>query len=82
MPERSNQKNPRPRDPNRLAHQLMLEATGQAPKYTPGSNEKPEGAPKNPATVALGRLGGLKGGEASAASLSPRKRRRREGEES
>jgi hypothetical protein len=30
---------------------------------------------KNPAAVALGRLGGLKGGKARAASLSPRKRR-------
>jgi hypothetical protein len=74
MPERSNKKNPRPRDPNQLAHQIMLEATGQAPKYTPGPKEKPEGPPKNPAAVALGRLGGLKGGAARAASLSPRKR--------
>lgn len=74
MPERSTKKNPRPRDPNQLAHQIMLEATGQATKYTPGPKEKPEGPPKNPAAVALGRLGGLKGGAARAASLSPRKR--------
>jgi hypothetical protein len=32
---------------------------------------KPE---KNPAAVALGRLGGVKGGPARAASLTPRKR--------
>ena len=29
---------------------------------------------KNPAAVALGRLGGLKGGPARAAALSPRRR--------
>ena len=29
---------------------------------------------KNPAAVALGRLGGLKGGKARAAKLSPRRR--------
>ena len=66
MPERSNKK--RPRDPNELAYQIMLESTGQTPKYTP------EQKPKNPAAVALGRLGGLKGGAARAAALSPRKR--------
>jgi hypothetical protein len=32
-------------------------------------------ARKNPAAVALGRLGGLKGGKARAAALSPEKRR-------
>jgi hypothetical protein len=30
---------------------------------------------KNPAAVALGRLGGLKGGKARAESLSPKKRK-------
>ena len=68
MPERSKKRGPRPRDPNQLAYQIMLESTGQAPKYTP--QEKP----KNPAAVALGRLGGLKGGIARAAKLSPKKR--------
>jgi len=32
-------------------------------------------AGKNPAAVALGKLGGAKGGAARAASLSPRKRK-------
>jgi len=40
---------------------------------------QPQGVPppaeKNPAAVALGRLGGLKGGKARAAKLSPTKRR-------
>jgi hypothetical protein len=65
MPDRSKK---RPRDPNQLAYQIMLESTGQAPKYAP------EEKAKNPAAVALGRLGGLKGGAARAAALSPRKR--------
>jgi len=58
----------RPRDFNQLAHQIMLESTGQV---QPLRLEQPA---KNPAAVALGRLGGLKGGAARAAKLSPRKR--------
>jgi hypothetical protein len=60
----------RPRDPNSLAFQIMLESTGQAPKFDPAEAE----AKKNPAAVALGRLGGLKGGKARAAALPKRKR--------
>lgn len=70
MPDRSKK---RPRDPNQLAYQVMLESTGQAPKYDP-SAKKPVDPTKNPAAVALGRLGGLKGGVARAAALSPKKR--------
>jgi hypothetical protein len=67
MPDRSKK---RPRDPNVRAYQIMLESTGQAPKYEPAV---PDSA-KNPHAVALGRLGGLKGGMARAAALAPRKR--------
>jgi hypothetical protein len=49
-------------DLNRLAHQIAGEATGSLPP-------KPE-PKKNPAAVALGRLGGLKGGKARAKALS------------
>jgi hypothetical protein len=56
-------------DFNQTAYQVMLESTGQAPKLA----DEPEPV-KNPAAVALGRLGGLKGGKARAATLSPRKR--------
>ena len=66
MPERSSK---RPRDPNELAHRIFLESIGEAPKTAP-----PEVKAKNPAAVALGRLGGLKGGVARAAALSPKKR--------
>ena len=73
MPERS--KKQRPRDPNQLAHQIMMESTGQTAKFDPLQPQpKPMDPTKNPHAVALGRLGGLKGGEARAAALSPRKR--------
>lgn len=65
MPDRSKK---RPRDPNQLARQIMLESTGQADKFDHEESEK------NPHAVALGRLGGLKGGVARAAKLSPKKR--------
>lgn len=65
MPDRSKK---RPRDPNQLARQIMLESTGQAEKFNPDATDK------NPHAVALGRLGGLKGGVARAAKLSPKKR--------
>jgi hypothetical protein len=64
MPDRSKT---RPRDPNELAHRVFLESIGEAPRTEPPKA-------KNPAAVALGRLGGLKGGAARAAALSPRKR--------
>jgi hypothetical protein len=66
MPDRSKK---RPRDPNQLAYQIMLESTGQAPKFEP-----PTEPIKNPAAVSLGRLGGLKGGHARARKLSRRRR--------
>lgn len=62
----------RPRDPNQLAHQVFLESIGEAAVTSP--IEIPVDPNKNPHAVALGRLGGLKGGVARAASLSPKKR--------
>ncbi len=64
MPERSRR---RPIDVNELAKQLTEEATGQAPPFD-------RDAGKDPAAVALGRRGGLKGGKARAAKLSPEER--------
>ena len=46
----------------------MLEAIGEAPKP---EDEEPQ---KNPAAVALGRLGGLKGGKARAAKMTAKER--------
>ena len=64
MPKRSSK---RPRDPNQLAKLIVDMATGEAPPET-----KVEG--KNPAAVALGRQGGLKGGKARADRLSAKRR--------
>ncbi len=64
MPDRSRK---RPRDPNVLAKQLVDEATGVQPKYDPDQG-------KDPAAVALGRKGGLKGGKARAANMTPEQR--------
>jgi hypothetical protein len=63
----------RPRDPNQLAYQIMLESTGQVEAFNP--KPEPVADPtKNPHAVALGRLGGLKGCIARAAAPGPRKR--------
>jgi hypothetical protein len=62
-------KNPkRPRDTNQLAKFIVDLATGEE------SEPKPADTGKDPAAVALGRKGGLKGGSARAKSLTPRKR--------
>lgn len=67
MPERSSRPK-RPRDPNQLAKLIVDLSTGaKMPKAEPGRT-------KNPAAVALGRLGGLKGGKARAKSLSAKQR--------
>lgn len=58
----------RPRDTNQLAKFITDLATGEAQE-----SPKPDGG-KNPAAVALGRLGGLKGGKARAASMTPEQR--------
>ena len=61
----------RPRDPNQLAFQVVGELTGALDPLPPEDT----GPPKNPAAVALGKLGGSKGGKARAASLTPAQRR-------
>lgn len=61
MPKRSSNK-----DINQLAASIV-EATTKEP-----TKEIPQ---KNPAAVALGRLGGLKGGKARAKKLSPKRRK-------
>ena len=54
----------RPRDPNRLAKLIVDLATGEA------EEPKPQDDGKNPAAVALGRMGGA----ARAKTLSKKKR--------
>jgi len=62
MPRRSS----KPRDLNKLAAAIAAEATGEAPEEPPSE--------KNPHAVALGRLGGQKGGKARAAKLTASQR--------
>lgn len=70
MPKRSSKrKRKRPADVNRLAKSIVDDATNERPEQQP----KSEGG-KNPAAVALGRLGGLKGGKARAMKLSKKRR--------
>ena len=66
MPSRSSKK--RPRDINERAKLIVDIATGEV-------EDKPEDDGKNPAAVALGRLGGQKGGKARAEKLTPERRR-------
>jgi len=59
----------RPRDANQLAKSIVDLTTGEAEEETP---EDLEG--KDPAAVALGRKGGLKGGKARAEKLTKEQR--------
>ena len=64
MPERSSK---RPRDPNRLGELVVDITTGEVA-------DQPMDSGKDPAAVALGRKGGLKGGKARAAKLTAAQR--------
>jgi len=55
-----------PEDEVQAAHRILEAVTGET---------KPLPKEKNPAAVALGRLGGLKGGKARARKLSARRRK-------
>jgi hypothetical protein len=67
MPKRSS-KNKTPEDPNELVA-FIVEAVAEAEEEAGPEKEK------NPAAVALGRLGGKKGGPARAKKLSLRQRK-------
>jgi hypothetical protein len=68
------QKRKLPRDANSLAAQIVAMSTGQPVPNLSGKSEPQPNDGKNPAAVALGRLGGLKGGKARAEALSKKKR--------
>lgn len=70
MPKRRAKNN---EDINEAAHRVVAEATGEitVPIVTKPAIKSPE---KNPAAVALGRLGGAKGGRARAAKLTAERR--------
>lgn len=58
----------RPRDTNQLAAFVVGVTTGEIKPPNPDEA-------KDPAAVSLGRRGGLKGGKARAAKLSPKRRK-------
>lgn len=63
MPKRSS----KPRDLNEMAATIVERATSDEPPPDPDEG-------KNPAAVALGRLGGQKGGKARAEKMTPEQR--------
>lgn len=67
MPNPSSKKPKRPRDLNLLAKKIADLATEGEPAEEP--------CEKNPHAVALGRLGGQKGGKARAEKLTPEERK-------
>lgn len=67
MPKRSSKPSA---DPNRAAASILAEAIVDESNFPTTPPEK------DPAAVSLGRRGGLKGGAARAAALSPEERKR------
>lgn len=63
MPKRSRRKTS---DVNEMAFRIVGESLGELPKTVPPA--------KDPAAVALGRKGGLKGGKARAAKMTKKQR--------
>jgi hypothetical protein len=72
MPSRAS-KPKRPRDPNLLARSVVEDLIGETMDGSP-LPKAPEDT-RNPAAVALSKLGASKGGKARAAKLSDTKRR-------
>src|SRR5258708_7934404 len=73
MPNRSSK--PRMPDPSELAFAIVQRVTGEAPVSTPAIPATEDVASsKNPHAVALGKLGGAKGGKARAKKLSAKRR--------
>jgi hypothetical protein len=70
MPNRSRKKKPA-KDFNQIARSIVDQATGDT---TSKPAKKAAVKKKNPAAVALGRKGGLKGGKARAAKLTKEQR--------
>jgi hypothetical protein len=65
----------RPTDSNLLARQIVEEAIGEPLINKPTEEISEPIREKNPAAVALGRLGGLKGGKARAEKLTEEQRK-------
>jgi hypothetical protein len=74
MPTRARKDNKRrPTDPNLLARSVMEDLIGEKWDGTP-LEKPPEERKKNPAAVALSKLGASKGGKARAESMTAKQR--------
>jgi hypothetical protein len=77
-PNRSRKKKPAGRDPVQIARSVVDQVTGaSAHSDPPPKKKRPKKKPehqKDPAAVALGRKGGLKGGKARAKLMTPEER--------
>jgi hypothetical protein len=73
MPTRSSSHKRKSSDPILVAARIFQEVTGEPVGKSPAKNQPPA-REKNPHAVALGKLGGPKGGKARAAKLSARER--------
>jgi hypothetical protein len=73
MPKRSS--NRRNEDANQAAFRVVRELTRDRDEAQPSPPPKKPARKKNPAAVALGKLGGRKGGKARAERLTPEQRR-------
>ncbi len=76
MSERSSRKPKKEHDFNLVAFRVVQEATEEeeSPTETPESPQELTPEERHAAAVALGRLGGKKGGKARAAKLTPEQR--------
>jgi hypothetical protein len=76
MPKRSSKKS-KPRDISQLARAIVEEATWESLAHhaLPKDSPKAPTHQKNPAAVALGKLGGKKGGAARAKKLTAEQRK-------
>jgi hypothetical protein len=72
MPKRTSKKS-KPTELNQLARAIVDEATDESSRQEEPSQKSSH--KKNPAAVALGKLGGKKGGPARAKKLSPERRK-------
>ncbi len=66
MPRMAKKPRKKTADVNQMAFRIVAESTGELPKTAPPQ--------KDPAAVALGRKGGLKGGKARAAKMTKKQR--------
>jgi hypothetical protein len=76
MADRSRIQPKRPRDLNQRAASTVARATGEEPENAPEETPVPEptAEERHAAAVALGRLGGKRGGPARAKKMTPEER--------